>query len=150
MRITPEDIKSLKKDEVFVFGSNESGIHGAGAALVAFNEWGAALNKGFGFSGQTFAIPTKDWDIELLTLPTINFYVDRFISFARRNYSIRWKFLVTQIGCGLAGYTPEQIAPFFKECLDMKNVWLPQTFIDILKGKNEQEGSKVSDVLHND
>lgn len=132
MKITPEEILTLAKDEVFVFGSNEAGIHGAGAARLAATEFGATLGQGFGFSGQSFALPTKDWEITQLPLPVIKFYIDRFVAFAKRPLSRGWNFLVTKIGCGLAGYTIEQIAPLFKEAKELDNVYLPQEFLDFL------------------
>lgn len=131
MNITPENITQLNEGEIFVFGSNEAGHHGAGAALFAHKELGARIGHGFGLTGRTFAIPTKDWYIQVLPLSDIKFYVDRFIHFAL--YSPRYHFLVTQIGCGLAGYTPEEIAPLFRKCLKMKNVSLPESFIKILE-----------------
>lgn len=97
----------------FVFGSNESGIHGSGAARSAYKNYDAVLGKGFGPTRYTFAIPTKDWKIQTLPLETVKVYVDAFIRFARheRNYS----FMVTRIGCGLAGFKDEEIAPLFKD-----------------------------------
>ena len=133
MRVTPEDITpgSLRPMEMFVFGSNESGLHGAGAARIAVDDFRARMGQGFGHAGQTFAIPTKDWEIRTLELDDISFYVRRFIAYA--NLHRKLKFFVTQIGCGLAGYTPEEIAPMFASCLKMKNVYLPQSFIDVIK-----------------
>lgn len=132
MRVTPENITELKKNEVFVFGSNERGIHGGGAAKLACNKFGAVMFQGFGMAGQSFAIPTKDWQIETLHLTLIEFYVNRFVEFVKLNPN--WYFYVTKIGCGLAGYGPEDIAWMFRECLTMENVALPQEFIDILNG----------------
>lgn len=131
-RITSDDIESLKENEVFVFGSNEAGIHGAGAARDAM-QWGAMLSIGFGPQGHTFAIPTKDWKIKRLGLPIIQFYIWRFIAFARNRQDLT--FLVTEIGCGLAGYEPEDIAPLFREAVNLENVHLPQRFWDILNKK---------------
>ena len=146
MRITPENLteKDITEYEIFVFGSNESGIHGAGAAKFA-TSIGAVLGQGFGLNGNTFAIPTKDWTIQQLDLQTIKFYVDRFIAFVKmvyqsnKYYSISdgTKIYVTKIGCGLAGYTAEEIAPLFAECIDMENVHLPQEFIDIINKNKE-------------
>lgn len=134
-RITPENItNNLPKDGVFVFGSNEAGIHGAGAARLAFDVYGARLGQGFGFSAQSFALPTKDWDINVLPLNIIEFYVKRFIVFSQKHTSLKWKFYVTKIGCGLAGYGVKDIAPMFKECVDMKNMYLPQDFLDFYAG----------------
>jgi len=144
-RITPEEINSLEKDEVFVFGSNESGIHGAGAAALAYKKFGAQFGKGWGLSAQCFAIPTKDWEIKTLPLEVIEFYVERFIAFSQGYYHSKWKFYVTKIGCGLAGYTVEDIAPFFKECLNYRNIYLPQEFHDFLdKFKSDVSLDKVS------
>lgn len=133
MQVTPEEIKKLLSHEVFVFGSNESGIHGAGAARFAVESLGAEWGIGFGHIGQTFAIPTKDWDIKTLPLPVIEFYIKRFIAYTKAK-DVNWlNFYVTRIGCGLAGYKAEQIAPFFAECLDQENIYLPPDFIDIIK-----------------
>jgi len=122
-------ITKLKKNEVFVFGSNEAGIHGAGAARTAHINFGAPIGLGFGYNhgirDQTFAIPTKDWKIKTLPIEVIKFYVDRFIEFAKG--APKLTFLVTKIGCGLAGYSPDDIGPLFKGCPD--NVVLPEEFI---------------------
>lgn len=129
MRITPENIKQLIDNQVFVFGSNLRGVHGAGAAKQAM-KWGAKYGQGYGLQGQTFAIPTKDWDIKSLSLNQIQVYVDRFIKFAKTYDTL--DFLVTKIGCGLAGYEIEDIAPMFKECVNLKNVYLPIDFINVI------------------
>lgn len=130
-RITPENILDLKAGEMFVFGSNESGIHGSGAAERA-RIFGARIGIGFGPSAATFAIPTKDWNIEILPLHVIKFYVDRFIEFTKVPRYHRWTFVVTRIGCGLAGYKPEQIAPMFAPLIHSRNVHLPQDFWEII------------------
>ena len=96
---------------IFVFGSNESGHHHGGAARVAHIEWGARWETGFGPTGQSFAIPTLDWQLGKLPLPAIRHYVARFISYARLHPEL--KFLVTKIGCGIAGYAESDIAPMF-------------------------------------
>jgi hypothetical protein len=129
-RVTPDVVTDVTDKQIFVFGSNESGIHGAGAAKAALS-FGAEIGVGFGFSGNTFAIPTKDWKIKTLSLQTIQHYVARFIA-AARLYS-ELEFLVTPIGCGLAGYEVIDIAPFFRECIDLKNVHLPESFWTYLK-----------------
>lgn len=118
-------INNLKDNQIFVFGSNEAGIHGAGAAKQAFKEFGARWGQGIGIAGRTYAIPTKDIKIQTLPLSSIKKYVDVFLDFAERN--LEWEFLVTAIGCGLAGYKPEQIAPMFKNV--PSNVILPKEFI---------------------
>ncbi len=126
-------IRDLKENEVIVVGTNESGIHGAGAAYQAYKEFGLQRGVGFGYSGQTFGIPTKDWKIKTLPLYVINFYIQRFIKFTKINPNLT--FLVTPIGTGLAGYTAKHIAPMFKivDYLSNKNIILPETFIEVLK-----------------
>lgn len=128
-RITPDNIIKLEDNEVFVFGSNISGIHGAGAAKTAL-QWGAIYGKGFGLQGKTFAIPSKDKNIISLEIPKIEEYVQQFIIFAKLNPNK--EFLVTEIGCGLAGFTPDEIAPLFKEAIQINNVHLPQRFWEVL------------------
>lgn len=134
MKTSPKLIKSLKPHEIFVFGSNLSGIHGAGAAQTARIKFGAQNGEGEGVTGECYAIPTKDYGIRrTLTVAEIKPYVDQFIRYAR--YRQQLTFLVTEIGCGLAGYKPEQIAPLFKDALDLVNILLPKSFVEILKNK---------------
>lgn len=128
-RITPKYITSLKEGEVFVFGSNLAGIHGAGAAKLAL-KWGAIFGKGIGIYGSTYAIPTKDHTITTLPLNRIQQYVEEFCEFA--DTFDKKKYLVTEIGCGLAGYRPVQIAPFFQEAVKLQNVSLPTSFWKVL------------------
>jgi hypothetical protein len=99
------------RNDVFVFGSNEAGIHGAGAALHAYHFFGAVLGQGFGLMGNSFGIPTKDRNLRPLPLSKIDSYVTRFI--AQANADPHRIFKVTRIGCGLAGYTDEQMASMF-------------------------------------
>jgi len=134
MRITPDNIEFLEPNEVFVFGSNEAGIHGAGAAKTALDKFGAVLGQGFGPQGQSFAIPTKNWKVSTLSIIFIQQYVIRFLMYA--DYHPELKFYVTEIGCGLAGYEPEDIAWMFREVMEDENIYLPQRFIDILNGKD--------------
>ena len=130
MRVTPHNITEVSDKEIFVFGSNESGIHGAGAAKVALS-FGAEMYKGFGFAGNTFAIPTKDWVIKPLPLDTIEHYVKRFIAATKDEF--QYDFLVTAIGTGLAGFKVSDIAPMFRDALDLENVYLPQEFLNYWK-----------------
>lgn len=136
--VTPDNITQLNHGEIFVFGSNEAGRHGAGAALVAHKQFGAVMGCGFGHTGRTFAIPTKDWYLDVLSTDIIGDYVKRFYDYAI--YNPRYHFLITEIGCGLAGYKPEHIAPLFKHFRKMKNVSLPQKFIDVLDNKKSDNG----------
>ena len=128
-RVIQDNITELADNQIFVFGSNESGIHGAGAAKMAMS-FGAEMDKGFGFSGNTFAIPTKDWDIQTLPLRDIEHYVRRFTAAARLYDKI--EFLVTEIGCGLAGYKVGDIAPFFSEASRLPNVHMSKRFWEYL------------------
>lgn len=105
------DILHLVANGVFVFGSNLAGRHGKGAALTARRLYGAKQGQGKGLQGDSYAIPTKGYDMEVLELPTIARHVRRFIQFAQHNRNLT--FNVTRIGCGLAGYTEAEIAPMF-------------------------------------
>jgi hypothetical protein len=116
--------------KVFVFGSNLAGRHGKGAALHALKEHGAIYGRGEGFQGSSYAIPTKDHQLRTLAIVNIMLYVDRFLDFAYEHAELT--FDVTPIGCGLAGYRPEQIAPLFEDAPD--NVRLPAEFIEVLEG----------------
>lgn len=124
-RISPKWIDKLEEDEIFVFGSNLDGLHG-GAAAVA-RKWGAIWGQGVGLQGQTYAIPTMQGGVE-----TIKPYVNEFLSFAKSKPNL--KFLVTEIGCGIAGFTVEQIAPLFNKAIDenIENIFLPESFYKIL------------------
>jgi len=128
MNISPDNITKLNDNEIFVFGSNEAGIHGAGAAKLAREKFGAIGGEGFGLQGKSYAIPTKDYDIITLNRDKIAFYVKAFLVEAYKHSELN--FLVTEIGCGLAGYKPEDIAPLFKSAPE--NVFLPKRFVDIL------------------
>ena len=112
-----------RPDRIFVFGSNLAGYHGAGAAYEAVRLWGAKMTVGFGPTGQSYAIPTKDKDIQTLPLTRIAVYTGEFASYASKHPELT--FLVTRIGCGLAGYTDEEMAPLFKDCIYLSNVVLP-------------------------
>lgn len=124
-RITSEHITRLNKNEIFVFGSNLAGFHGGGAARAALNHYGAIWGQGVGLQGQSYGIPTMQGGVE-----TIKPYVDDFIVFAKNHPEMR--FLVTAIGCGIAGFTPKDIAPLFKEAVNIDNITLPKSFWDII------------------
>jgi len=134
MNITPDWIEDLKLNEVFTFGSNEAGRHGAGAAKQALR-FGARYGQGFGLAGQTFAIPTMDKNIIKLPLEKVEDYVERFIQFA--SYHPEKIFLVTAVGCGLAGFSVEEIAPLFWGCQDTKNICLPKAFLQTTQSFNQ-------------
>ena len=124
-RITPEWIDTLRDNEIFVFGSNLAGMHGGGAARVARLRFGAVLGNGVGIQGQSYAIPTMQGGVE-----TIRPYVDDFIAYAQQHPSLH--FLVTPIGCGIAGFEPEDIAPLFEGAKAVKNISLPESFWEVI------------------
>lgn len=97
---------------IFVFGSNEAGIHGAGAARHALEEWGAIRGKGHGPYGTSYALPTKDHQIRSLPLPAIQNYATVFKAYAKAAPELLFK--VTRVGCGLAGFKDSEIAPMFR------------------------------------
>lgn len=97
---------------IFVFGSNQAGRHGRGAALEAKHRWGAEYGVGEGRTGCAYAIPTKDRHLSVRPLEAIALSVTMFLSYARSHPELTFE--VTAIGTGLAGYKPEQIAPMFK------------------------------------
>ena len=118
-RTTPEYITELKPGEIFVFGSNLRGMHGGGAARIAHQKFGAIMGQGVGLQGQCYAIPTMQGGVE-----TIRPYVDEFIMFAKEHPE--QTFFVTRIGCGIAGFTNEEISPLFAEAHNVENIVLPE------------------------
>lgn len=126
MNVTPENITELQTDECFTFGSNIAGRHGAGAARTAHVKFGARMGVGYGRTGRCFAIPTKDERIQTMPLKEIAWYVEKYLEFARVHPET--KFLTTAVGCGLAGYTPKDIAPLFFAHPIPNNVYLPASF----------------------
>ena len=119
-------------DPVFVFGSNLAGRHGKGAALWARQHRGAIYGQGNGLQGNSYAIPTKGFNLEVLQLSTIAAHVDEFLSFAEANPHL--SFQLTPIGCGLAGFSPAQIAPLFKYV--PTNVQIPREFEGLISVHN--------------
>lgn len=124
-RITPEFVTELKENEIFVFGSNLAGMHGGGAALIAARKFGAQMGVGVGRTGKSYAIPTMHGGID-----AIKPYVDDFICYAKATPKLH--FLVTRIGCGIAGFRDEEMAPLFKECMALENVSLPESFWKVM------------------
>lgn len=120
-RITPDYVVSLNPMEIFVFGSNRSGFHGGGAAAMAHMYFGAIWGQGVGLQGQSYAIPTMEGGVDY-----VGHYVDEFIAFAKEHPE--YKFLVTEIGCGIAGFAPQQIAPLFRDAISLDNISLPKRF----------------------
>ena len=125
-RYTPDFITQLQPREIFVFGSNLQGAHAGGAARVAYNKFGAQWGVGVGHTGQCYAIPTMHGGVEAIAP-----YVDDFIDYANQHPELT--FLVTRIGCGIAGFTDEQIAPLFAKALETENIVLPRSFVTALQ-----------------
>jgi hypothetical protein len=123
-----ERITSLPEGHIFVFGSNEAGIHGAGAAKDAVTYFDAEVGKGWGMRGQSFAIPTKDRKIQTLPLDRIDEYIDAFNKITKIFTS--YTFHVTPIGTGLAGYSVCEIADLFQKYEWLDNIVWPDEFID--------------------
>ena len=124
-RVTPDRIDGLAPNQIFVFGSNLQGAHGGGAARLAHERFGAVWGQGVGLQGRSYAIPTMQGGVE-----TIKPYVDQFIVFADQHPEMT--FLVTRIGCGVAGFTPMEIAPLFAGAVALPNVFLPRDFWMVL------------------
>lgn len=125
VKYTPECINTLAPNEVFVFGSNLRGWHQGGAAKHAQRYFGAIWGQGVGLQGQSYAIPTMQGGVD-----TIKPYVDDFIAFAQEHPEMR--FLVTRIGCGIAGFKDEDIAPLFRKALCLDNIILPYEFVKVI------------------
>jgi len=126
-------VSHLNDNDVFVFGSNTAGRHGKGAAKQAM-KWGAKYGTGNGIQGNTYGIPTVNGNITgKLSLGKISSYVDEFIEFAKKHTELT--FLVTEIGCGLAGWTVSDIAPLFKDAVEIENIRLPHSFWKVLTKK---------------
>ncbi len=128
-RITPQFVNTLADNEIFVFGSNLAGMHGGGAARIALNQFGAIWGQGVGLQGKSYAIPTMHGGPR-----HIQPYVDEFIIFAEEHPELH--FLVTRIGCGIAGFKDEEIAPLFHRAVNLSNVSLPETFWKLLTINN--------------
>lgn len=118
-RTTPEFITELQPGEIFVFGSNLQGAHAGGAARIAYNNFGAIWGQGVGLQGQSYGIPTMQGGVE-----TVRPYVNEFIQFAKDHPELT--FLVTRIGCGIAGFTDAEMAPLFEKAHNIENVILPE------------------------
>lgn len=127
-RVTPDNITELKANEIFVFGSNAHGMHKGGAAALAMKKFGAVWGQGEGAQGRCYAIPTMEG------LDSMAEAIDRFTAYAGKHPEQR--FLVTRVGCGIAGYTAAQVAPLFKACITLENVSLPSDFWQALGLKN--------------
>ena len=123
-RVASDNITELGENEIFVFGSNIQGAHGGGAAWFAHKQFGAEWGVGEGLTGRTYALPTMEGEASLKAA------VNHFIACAKKHPELT--VLVTAVGCGIAGYTPQQVAPLFKEAAELENVYLPKVFTQII------------------
>ena len=119
-----------QQQEILVFGSNLSGIHGAGAARYALQHHGAIMGQGMGLQGDSYALPTKGLKISFMPLEDIGRHVAAFIQFTKIRPDLNFR--VTRVGCGLAGFKDTDIAPLFRDALPLKNVRLPQGWREFL------------------
>ena len=124
--VTPDNITTLGQNQVFVFGSNLAGAHYGGAAKAAVIHFGAQMGVGVGIQGCSYAIPTMQGGPE-----TIQPYVDDFVEYAKAHPTLQ--FLVTRIGCGIAGFKAIDIAPLFAKAAQLPNVSLPSDFIRVIE-----------------
>lgn len=147
---TPGYIDSLKPGQVFVFGSNMIGFHSGGASLMAMQRFGAIWGQAEGPQGECYAIPV---DIRGEAVDNVSAYmkrhIDKFLSYAKAHKE--QYFLVPRIGCGVAGFDDEFMASFFKEAMNMENVCLPRSFVDILEkretGKKDDLKQRVFNLI---
>ncbi len=129
---TPDYIETLLPSQIFVFGSNTLGYHTGGASGAARKKFGALWGQPEGLQGQSYAIPV-DYGRGVRRDVDVRQAVNRFISFAKEHTELF--FMVTRIGCGIAGYHDVEMAQFFKDALEMENVSLPKSFVDALSGE---------------
>ena len=128
---TPDYIDRLLPNQIFVFGSNTLGYHTGGASGTARKKFGAVWGQAEGLQGQSYAIPV-DFGKGIRKDTEVKASVEKFIAFAKENEKLF--FFVTRIGCGLGGYRDDEMAQFFKNALDVKNICLPKSFVDALRG----------------
>lgn len=117
-------INKLKDNQIFVFGSNLAGNHMGGAALQAKEKFGAEDGVGEGLIGQSYAFPTLGYELEKLTERELVRSRDNLYKCAVENPDK--EFLLTKVGCGIAGYPEEQMASLFANLPE--NVVLPVTW----------------------
>ncbi|RAJ24290.1 A1S_2505 family phage non-structural protein, partial [Pedobacter cryoconitis] len=139
-KITPSNISKLKKNEVFVFGSNLNGHHIGGAAKLAKESFGAIENQGKGIQGKSYGIPTLNYAMAKISIENLQNSVNEFGLYASEN--LKTTFFVTEIGCGIAGFKSEEVAPLFKNLVNIDNITLPQSFVDVIESIHSVSGFK--------
>ena len=147
-RFTPERVESLSQCEIFVFGSNLEGQHMGGAARTAYEKFGAEWGVGDGPTGQCYAIPTMHGGLN-----DIRPYAEQFITYAKAHPKNR--FLLTRVGCGIAGFKDIDMAQLFEDALDVPNIsypqqWLPSMAIGITLGTKIPRGKDAAPLVISD
>lgn len=147
-RFTPDLVEQLSNCEIFVFGSNLEGMHMGGAARVAHQKFGAEWGVGDGPTGRCYAIPTMHGGLE-----SIRPYAEKFIAYAKEHPMNR--FLLTRVGCGIAGFKDSDMAQLFEDALDVPNIayprqWLPYMTIDYTLGLKTPRGKKAAPPVVSD
>ncbi len=132
---TPDYIDNLLPKQIFVFGSNALGYHTGGASGTARKKFGAVWGQAEGLQGQSYAIPV-DYGKDVRKDAEVKAAIDRFLSFSKEHPDLF--FMVTRVGCGVAGYNDTEMAQFFKSAMDLKNVSLPKSFVEVLNGKEKE------------
>ena len=147
-RFTPDRVENLSQCEIFVFGSNLQGQHMGGAARMAYEKFGAEWGVGDGPTGRCYAIPTMHGG-----LSDIRPYAVKFIAYAKEHPNNR--FLLTRVGCGIAGFKDDDMAPLFEDALDVPNItypreWLPTMGIGITLGVKNPRGKEAAPLVISD
>lgn len=147
-RFTPDKVERLSNCEIFVFGSNLEGRHMGGAARFAYEKFGAEWGVGDGPTGQCYAIPTMHGGLE-----DIRPYAEKFIAYAKAHPMNR--FLLTRVGCGIAGFKDSDMAQLFEDVLDIPNIayprqWLPYMTIDYTLGLKTQRAKEAAPLVVSD
>ncbi len=147
-RFCPEKVEQLSNCEIFVFGSNIEGFHMGGAARVAYEKFGAEWGVGDGPTGRCYAIPTMHGGLE-----DIRPYAKKFIAYAKAHPMKR--FMLTRVGCGIAGFKDSDMAQLFEDALEIPNIayprkWLPYMAIDYTLGLKTPRGKEAAPLVVSD
>lgn len=146
MKTTPSNITKLEDNQVFVFGSNMNGNHAGGAARTAVKNFGAIEGQAIGIQGQSYAIPTLDADMDKISLDDLLIHINNFKSFANANPEK--EFIVTKIGCGIAGFDEDEIKPLVHCLIGLPNVLLPEGWNSIPGFKGFGKDMKCRDMQY--
>ena len=123
---TPNNITELKENEIFVFGSNKAGNHAGGAAKVAVEKFGAIIGQGEGLQGQSYAFPTLDEHMQKVTSQELVSAFENLCECATQHKDKI--FYLTKVGCGIAGFSEEEIIEAINKVELPDNVIIPEEF----------------------